>query len=93
MKTFISKHGHGFGRITADDKAIEKVLETLTKEQLQALMDIVLLGDIHETALHPDILGDWIPKNIMELDSESELRLSIAASILYLADKSLKDCE
>jgi hypothetical protein len=84
---YFNKHGHGFGSVCHDDSL--HALKTLTIEQIDALVQMALSGDIQEIGLCEDLLGSWANDSVM--DEEQEFRTQFAAAIVYLSGRLAED--
>lgn len=86
---YFDKHGGGCGPVGSGDQLA--VLKTLTKEQVEALVYMALLGDIHEVPLDEDLMGKWAAKPREQMDDETEMRRQFAAAVVYLSGRLAED--
>lgn len=87
---YFAKTGYGFGRVLSGSKHVE-ALRSLSVKQIEALLEIILLGDINEIGGDELILGDWKMTKEDMSDGEGETRKSLAASLVYLSGHLAED--
>jgi hypothetical protein len=88
---YLAKHGHGYGSVLSGEKSAP--LKTLNVAQLDALVNVILWGDIHEIGLDEDTLGRIgasLPTSFPG-DSEADTRLQIVAALVYLSGRLAED--
>ncbi len=85
---YFALHGYGFGRIGC----AVATLRTLTPEQVNAVAELILLGDIAEIACDVDLLGprfaEWADKH---RDEETQTRLQAVAALVYASGRLAVD--
>ena len=79
----------GMGPGTVMSAGAADPLKTLDESQIDALLGMILLGDVQELPIDTVLLGKWgkVPKD----DPEAELRLLIAAAVVYLSGRIATD--
>jgi len=87
---YFAKTGYGFGSVMSNPDHV-KALRSLTKEQIEALLNMILLGDIYEVGEDKLILGAFSPSQ--DQDRESEILTQMAASLVYLSGHLAEDFE
>ena len=87
---YFKKHGYGFGTILCDDKVLE-TLRTLSLDQIRAIIELILHGDIWEVGGDSDLLGvyEWTPDDYS--DPESEHSKALVAALVYLTGHLAED--
>lgn len=55
---YIAKHGHGCGKVMLYPASV-KALRSLTTEQISALCELLILGDVEEAPIDEDTIGIW----------------------------------
>jgi hypothetical protein len=86
---YFATHGHGYGSVLSGDESAP--LKTLTVDQLNALVNVVLWGDIHEIGLNEGTLGRMANPQDDKGNVEAETRLQIAAALVYLSGRLAED--
>lgn len=93
---FEEKQGYGYGPVFSfhtdielHDQKIAAILQTLTIEQLNAIITVLLLGDVAEIGVNDLTIGDWT--NAIDESSEhwreTEAMLENVAAITYLSGR------
>ena len=89
---YIAKHQYGFGSVLSEGEA--DALKTLNVPQIEALLNMILWGDIHEIGTDEDVLGKMasnqrVPRCMA--DVEGETRVQTAAALVYLSGHLAED--
>jgi hypothetical protein len=98
-QAYFDKHGGGCGDVTPDDMHSPEAvaLRTLSTEQVNALIYLLLYGDIWEIPLDEDTLGDLATPRLMDdlmnrrLAEEDEVSYQLVAALVYLSGRSASE--
>jgi len=86
---YFAKYGHGYGSVLSGDESAP--LKTLTVDQINALVNVILWGDINEIGLNEGTLGKMATPQDDRGNTEAETRLQIAAALVYLSGRLAED--
>jgi hypothetical protein len=87
---YFEKKGYGFGTVLSGDAHV-KALRSMSKEQIEALLEIILLGDIDEISSDELLLGEWAITQEDLKDREAEVLKQLAATLVYLSGRLAED--
>lgn len=89
LKIF-ERYGYGFGEVGGCNVDI---LRTITPEQLNEILSLILYGDFWEIGWLPETLGRHCPKDTEDAirlckDKDTEFILQLVAALVYLSGRT-----
>lgn len=88
---YFAKHGYGSGCVGGCSL---DVIRSLTVDQLNELIELILRGDVWEVPLDADTIGvctKHVPKDGKRMDPEEEFAYQLIAALVYLSGHLAED--
>jgi len=67
-----------------------QIIKGLSKEAIDAIADLVLIGDIYEAGLDKTNVGSWVPQPTYR-DEEGLTRLAVVSTIVSISAHNAED--
>ena len=85
-KKYVGIKGNGCGSVMSDTAEVDAI-RSMSIEQLDAVVQLILLGDASEVPLDELTVGRWDINVGINMDQETQRDLSLIAALVYLSGR------